>query len=586
MRDAVYDELPPALRARLHASVAAVLQESLEAGGEATAAEAAHHALAAARAGGDPQPAWELSLEAAREAAGAAGARRGGRALRGRARGARAGRRGQRRRCGWRRRSRSPRATFAAGDIDAARRRFRSVAAAARRSGAAEIHARAALGFSEVQQYGLIDTDAIALLQEALDAAPADDSALRARASARLGQRLDPVTDQARREALVDEGVAMARRLGDDQALVSLLAAAALVNWPPGRDAVRRAATDEVLAHAARRPGRRLLGAHDAAVATRGRRGVDVVDAELDHLARLAAESRRTYYRWCLLVLQAARATFAGRLAEGERLAEEAARSTGRHGGRRPGAHGPAPRARAAAPAPARGAAHRALRDYAARHPALPAWQAMLAQAEERLGSPRRARATGRCARDGFAAILRTPDWLCGLVLLAEPVAAWGSAGPDRAARRRARRACRRATSVMDDAWAAFGPVARPLGLLAAAAGRPEEAAAQFERAAELAARWGAPGWELAAIIATGCRAATPRGGRPPRPRAWRSRGDLELPWIAATSVRRRCRSSRARPLQVGLGGRRVAVLTPVLTPAAADEEAVRLVADERRRRA
>ena len=70
VRDAVYDELAPAQRARVHAAVADLLQESLDAGGDATAAEAAHHALAAARCGADPQPAWALSLEAAREAAG------------------------------------------------------------------------------------------------------------------------------------------------------------------------------------------------------------------------------------------------------------------------------------------------------------------------------------------------------------------------------------------------------------------------------------------------------------------------------------------------------------------------------------
>src|SRR5829696_3392867 len=309
VRDAVYDELAPAIRARLHASVAAVLQESLDAGGEATAAEAAHHALAAARSGGDPQPAWDLSLEAAREAAGlqahAEAAAHYAGALEALELGVDVP-------AGVRLETSLAlaAATFAAGDIEAARRRFRSVAAAARRSGAAEIHARAALGFSEVQQYGLIDADAIALLQETLDLLPPEDSALRARASARLGQRLDPVSDQARREALVDEGVAMARRLGDDEALVSLLAAAALVNWPPGRDAVRGDATEEVLARAVR-------GADLAAVfwsrMTRMRDALragelDIVDGELDHLARLSMESRRTYYRWYLLVLQAARA--------------------------------------------------------------------------------------------------------------------------------------------------------------------------------------------------------------------------------------------------------------------------------------
>jgi hypothetical protein len=534
VRDAVYDELSPALRARLHASVAAVLQESLEAGGDATAAEAAHHALAAARGGGDPQPAWDLSLEAAREAAGLqahaeAAAHYAGAlealelgvevvpAVRLETSLALAA------------------STFAAGDIDAARRRFRSVAAAARRSGAAEVHARAALGFSEVQQYGLIDTDAIALLQEALDLLPPQDSALRARASARLGQRLDPVTDQARREALVDEGVAMARRLGDDEALVSLLAAAALVNWPPGRDSVCREATEEVLARAVR-------GADLAAVfwarTTRLREALkagqlDVVDTELDHLARLSAESRRTYYRWCLLVLQAARATFAGRLAEGERLAEEAVELNRRHGGADQ-EYTVQRLALALQRRRAREAPLVALRDYAARHPALPVWQAMLAHVEWSLGADGGRRAVAACARDGFAAILRTPDWLCGLVLLAEPVAAWGT--PDQVDRLAAALADDPARNVvMDDAWAAFGPVARPLGLLAVAAGRPGEASGYFEQAVELAERWRAPGWELAAIgdwLQSGAPASAPE--------TLRNRGlalarGLDLPWIAAS---------------------------------------------------
>ena len=534
VRDAVYDELPPAQRARLHASAAAVLQESLEAGGEATAAEAAQHALAAARCGADPQTAWELSLDAAREAAGlqahAEAAAHYGGALEALELGAEVAL-AERLETSFARAA----ATFAAGDIEAARRHFRALAAAARRRGAADVHARAALGFSEVQMYGSIDTDAIALLQETLELLPPDDSALRARASARLGQRLDPVTDQARREALVDEGVAMARRLGDDQALVSLLAAAALVNWPPERHPVRRAATEEVLERAV---GGADLAAVFWARTTRLREAlkagqVGVVDTELDHLAQLSAESRRTYYRWCLLVLQAARATFAGRLGEGERLAEEAVQLNRRQGGadeeytvqrlalalqrRRP-----------------REAPVTALRDYAARHPALPVWQAMLAHVEWSLGADGGRAILATRAQDRFTAILRTPDWLCGLVLVAEPVAEWGTPGQvERLAAALADHAA--SNVVMDDAWAALGPVARPLGLLLAAAGRMDEASGHFEHAVELAARWRAPGWELAAI------ADWFESGAPvPDPDARRDRGlrlarDLDLPWIAAS---------------------------------------------------
>jgi len=534
VRDAVYGELAPALRARLHASVAAVLQESLEAGGDATAAEAAHHALAAARCGADPQAAWALSLEAAREAAGlqahAEAAAHYAGALDALELGAEVspGERSEMTLA-------LAEATFAAGDIAAARRRFRSVASAARRSGAAEVHARAAIGFSEVQRYGSIDEDAIALLQGALDALPPQDSPLRARASARLGQRLDPVTDQARRETLVDEGVAMARRLGDDDTLVSLLAAAALVNWPPQRAAARQAATEEVLGLAVRGADlaavfwARTSKLRDALEAGE----VDAVDAELGRLARLSAESRRTYYRWCLLVLQAARALFAGRLTEGERLAEEAVALNRSHGDDADQEHSVQRLALALLRRRPQDAPLAALRDYAARYPALPVWEAMLAQAEWGLRGDGARRSVAACARDGFAALMGTPGWLCGLALLAEPVAALGT--PEQVARLgEALSAHADRNVVMDDAWAAFGPAARPLGLLAAAAGRHDEAGRHFAHAVELSARWGALGWELAAI-ADWLGAGAPGGP----PDALRARGlalarDLDVPWIAA----------------------------------------------------
>ena len=274
VRDAVYDELAPAQRARVHAAVADLLQESLDAGGDATAAEAAHHALAAARCGADPQPAWALSLEAAREAAGlqahAEAAAHYGGALEALELGAEA--------------SATERlettlaladAAFAAGDIEAARRRFRTVAAAARRSGAAELQARAAIGFSEVQQYGAIDTDAIALLQDALEALPPHDGALRARASARLGLRLDPVTDQAPARGAARrrrrDGAAARRRRGADRAPLrrrdGQLAAGARRGAGGGDRRGARAHRPP------RRPRGRVLGPHDAAPRrARGRR--------------------------------------------------------------------------------------------------------------------------------------------------------------------------------------------------------------------------------------------------------------------------------------------------------------------------
>jgi tetratricopeptide (TPR) repeat protein len=367
-------------------------------------------------------------------------------------------------------------------------------------------------------------------VQGALEALPPDDSALRARASALLGLRLDPLRDQARREALLDDGVAMARRLGDDDVLVSVLTASALVNRSPERATVRAAAIDEVLGRAARGADlasvfwARTLKLRDALEAGE----LASVDEELDRLARLTAESRRTYYRWCLLVLQAARALFAGRLADGERLAEEAVELNRRLDTDPDQEYTVQRLALSLARRRPQDAPLGALRDYAVRYPGLPVWHAMLAQAEHGMGSAGARRTVDACARDGFSAVIGTHDSLSALVLLAEPVAALGS--PEQlgqVANALAPHAERNA--VVEDAWAAFGPVARPLGVLAAAAGRHEEAARHFERAVALSARWGAPGWELAAI------ADWARSGAPGAPlgHGLALARDLELPWVA-----------------------------------------------------
>ena len=150
------------------------------------------------------------------------------------------------------------------------------------------------------------------------------------------------------------------------------------------------------------------------------------------------------------------------------------------------------------------------------------------------MGADGARRTMAACVSDGLAAILRAPDWLCGLVLLAEPVAAWGAPEQvDRLAGALAEQRDRNA--VMDDACAAFGPAARPLGLLAVSAGRPEEAAAHFEHAVALASRWRAPGWELATIADwLGSGAPTP-GSDALRDRGLTLARDLDLPWIAAS---------------------------------------------------
>ena len=125
----------------------------------------------------------------------------------------------------------------------------------------------------------------------------------------------------------------------------------------------------------------------------------------------------------------------------------------------------------------------------------------------------------------------RSQDGLAALALLGEVAAGTGDHAAElyevltpHAAR----------NPVIDHAVAALGPVQRVLGLLAAAEGRPAEAARHFAAAVELAAAWGAPAWALRAIgdwLWTGV---------PADRAALLERGlglarELEMPWVAAS---------------------------------------------------
>ena len=429
VRDAVRDALPPSRRGPLHAAVVALLRAGAQRGAEVPVAEVAHHALVAAREGEDPQAAYELSIEAAHEAgavlahAEAAGhyadalealdelgaeaepAERAA-ALEGLAA-----------------------ATVAAGEIATGRLHYRRAAADARRRGDPGGLARAALGFAEFHRYGELDREAIELLEQALADLPDTDSAERARVAARLAVRLDPAAAGARREALVEEATAMARRLGAGDALTAALYASVLVNWRPQRSAERSAAAAEILALAPR------ASQDNAIVWARMARFVEAlelgraaaVQAELTGLAAVERESRRPYVEWCLALLRSTWATFSGRLAEGVRLSEQAV-ALARAGAEDADQEYAVQRL---VHAQLRGrpedAGAGALATYAARYPELPIWTAMLAAAAWDLGRADEARqAIDGIDRDGFAWLAATPDGLEGCALIAEAVAGLG----------------------------------------------------------------------------------------------------------------------------------------------------------------
>jgi hypothetical protein len=497
VRDVVRESIAPARRGPLHASVVTLLRGSAQRGADVPLAEVAHHALIAAREGEDPQPAFELALEAGDEARNllahteAAGhfadalealdelgaeASAGARTAALEALAAE---------------------TMAAGHIEAGRRHYRGLAAAARAGADAETLARAALGFAEFALYGEVDTAAVALLEEALAVLPVVDSPLRARALALLGARLAAAARSSRSERLVDEAAAMARRLGDPETLAFALWVTILVTRRE-RTSTRAAAAEEILGLADRvvdpNP---LLWAHMSRFVDALEQGQEAgVDAELAACAALERSFRRGYFRWCVTFLRATSATFAGRLAEGAALADDAAVQM------RGATQELAAQRLTLAKLRWRpqDSDYAALRAFAARYRDLPVWSAMLANLAWDLGRTQEAgEAVAAALRQGPEMLFRGRDGLAACALLSEPVAGLHDLELAEALRT-VLEPYRDLNPVMDHGWTAWGPVARALGLLATALGRTDEATALFDRAVALSRRWRARAWELRAI--------------------------------------------------------------------------------------
>ena len=393
-------------------------------------------------------------------------------------------------------------ARTAAGDFDEARRRWGEAADAARRLGEAESLATASLGFAEFADYAVVDRPAIALLEESRAALPAGDSAQLAQVLGRLAVRLDPLTEQGRREALLDEGIAMARRLAEPRALARLLALSPLVHWRP-ESAERRAADAAETIGLATEAGDpeaalwALMVRHADRFATGDVAGAE---AELADFDRRAAALRQRFYHWYGRMLHASHAAFDGRLETARRLTEHAgaenrerepgadeewavqrlllARVTGRPGD-----------------VPLEG-----LRSFAERYARLPVWQALLATAEWTAGDPDAAGALlAAILRRGPEALPPERDRVCTLALLADLCAGLGEVRHAESLIRALEPFAER-NVLTDRGWAAWGAGARPLGRLAAAAGQAGRAAAYFDRAIALHRAWGARPWLVHAL--------------------------------------------------------------------------------------
>lgn len=220
------------------------------------------------------------------------------------------------------------RASWFGGSTDGARNAFRQAADAARAIGAADVLARAALGFTgRTDITPGVNRPGVALMEEALAALPEHEITLRSELLSRLGTELYYDDDPTRSDALTRDGVALAERAGDDALLAYALSARhlALVR-PDVEPATRLVLADRMVALAER------SGASDVLALGLSGQFTDLLELgdglrfekALRAFEHVAEELRQPYFRWMLALVQGLHELLAGSVEAADRLAHEA----------------------------------------------------------------------------------------------------------------------------------------------------------------------------------------------------------------------------------------------------------------------
>ena len=369
-----------------------------------------------------------------------------------------------------------------------------ATAAALSRGRAPEQLARAAIGYGgRYYEAGVIDPKLIELLREALDSVRPEEGELRSRLVARLAEILHFAGDPAASLRLSGEAVALADRLGDDETLAAALAGrhVSLLHVEHLDERLVVSGRLLELADAAGDPEREMQALQTRVFDLLCARRPGGARQHLDRLDALARELRQPLFAHFVVGWRCTFAQLEGRLEEAERLAFESyelrralgtqdaesvlhaqmfmiRRAQGRLGELLP-----------------------AVLEAVERHPALGAWRAALPLAHLAAGDERQARLEHDRTLAGLDAIPRDFFWLASMTLLAEATAAMRATG---AAERLYGELAPFASRWVQIGYAASdGPVARSLGLLAAARGDAPRAAAHFEQALAALHRWPAP---------------------------------------------------------------------------------------------
>jgi DNA-binding SARP family transcriptional activator/tetratricopeptide (TPR) repeat protein len=213
-----------------------------------------------------------------------------------------------------------------AGERDAARTRFAEAAALARADGDAKLLSRASLGFAGLAVVvASPDPELMRLLEEALEATPADEPATRARLQGRLAVECY-YADPPAAESLSEQAVSDARASADPGALAAALNARRVALWRPAHTRSRLDVVDEMIV-AAEAAGDResVLQARNWRVVDLWELGrIDELRSEIDTYERLADEVGLPHYRWYAPLWRGSLAILAGRWDDGQALTTQA----------------------------------------------------------------------------------------------------------------------------------------------------------------------------------------------------------------------------------------------------------------------
>ena len=208
-------------------------------------------------------------------------------------------------------------AALAAGDPARSRKAFVHAAEHARLHYRPDVLGAAALGMSGGAggfEVDLTDTNRTTLLEEALDAVPDTDSALRSALLARLSVALTFTGAERRRGLLAEDAVAMARRINDPRALAAALAARCDALAGPDHVETRSAAAAEIIECAGRVHDRtiELLGHRLRLVALAEAGKWTDVDDEIRAYAAVSEPTGQPGLNWYLPLWRGTRAQMRG----------------------------------------------------------------------------------------------------------------------------------------------------------------------------------------------------------------------------------------------------------------------------------